>query len=96
MKRAYTRNRVLAGAIKRANENRSERDLAPLPEGLTPHSLRRAYISLALASGEDVPYVMRGANGVRGQDSPSHGWMGDPGLEPGTSSLSERRSNRLS
>jgi len=25
-----------------------------------------------------------------------HGTVGDPGLEPGTSSLSEKRSNRLS
>jgi hypothetical protein len=32
--------------------------MAPLPEGLTPHSLRRTFISLLLAIGEDVPYVM--------------------------------------
>jgi hypothetical protein len=32
----------------------------------------------------------------RVHDSPSQGRMGDPGLEPGTSSLSERRSDRLS
>ena len=30
----------------------------PLPEGLTPHSMRRTFISLVLAIGEDVPYVM--------------------------------------
>jgi hypothetical protein len=145
------RNRILARAIKHANENRNARDLAPLPEGLTPHSLRRTYISIALAIGEDVPYVMRQvghanptvtlavyaqvmcrAEGERerrralvngadwagmgterpGEDrqlptgplveqseSPAmHGnpIMGDPGLEPGTSSLSERRSDRLS
>ena len=30
----------------------------PLPEGLTPHSMRRTFISLRLALGEDVPYVM--------------------------------------
>jgi integrase len=31
----------------------------PLPDGLTPHSLRRTFISLLLAIGEEVPYVMR-------------------------------------
>jgi hypothetical protein len=29
------------------------------PRGLTPHSLRRTFISLLLAMGEEVPYVMR-------------------------------------
>jgi integrase len=145
------RNRVLARAIRRANENRAKRDLAPLPEGLTPHSLRRTFISLVLAIGEDIPYVMRQVghanptvtlavyaqimfraegererlralvNGVdwagMGREQLQEGprlpaepltgeresaamqgnpMMGDPGLEPGTSSLSERRSNRLS
>ena len=28
---------------------------------ITPHSLRRTYISLALAAGADVPYVMEQA-----------------------------------
>src|SRR5215213_6833028 len=35
-------------------------------------------------------------SGVRGRNRPSPDAMGDPGLEPGTSSLSERRSDRLS
>jgi integrase len=52
------RNRVLARSIERANERLGARGLAPLPEGLTPHSLRRTFISLLLAIGEDVPYVM--------------------------------------
>jgi len=145
------RNRVLAKSIERANEKRAERDVPPLPEGLTPHSLRRTFISLLLAIGEDVPYVMRqvghanptvtltvyaqvmfraegererlralvqGADWARSGTEPSkrplpatpdqlppppdpphlQGTLvvGDPGLEPGTSSLSERRSNRLS
>ncbi len=145
------RNRVLARAIKRANENRAKSHLAPLPEGLTPHSLRRTYISLMLAIGEDVPYVMRQvghanptvtlavyaqvmfrdegererlralvngavwagmgtessaedrrlpAGSVAGETESAvmqgNRMMGDPGLEPGTSSLSERRSDRLS
>jgi integrase len=53
------RNRVLAKAIERADENLAERGATPLPEGLTPHSLRRTFISLLLALGEEVPYVMR-------------------------------------
>jgi hypothetical protein len=55
------RNRYLAGAVERANVRLEERGLAPLPDGLTPHSLRRTFISLLLAIGEDVPYVMRQA-----------------------------------
>lgn len=53
------RNRVLARAVERANENLGARDASPLPEGLTPRSLRRTFISLLLALGEEVPYVMR-------------------------------------
>jgi integrase len=30
----------------------------PIGAGVTPHSLRRTFISLLLASGADVPYVM--------------------------------------
>ncbi len=52
------RNRVLSLSVKRADELLAERGLAPLPEGLTPHSMRRTFISLVLAIGEDVPYVM--------------------------------------
>jgi integrase len=53
------RNRVLAKSVERANVILAERGAAPLPEGLTPHSLRRTFISLLLALGEEVPYVMR-------------------------------------
>jgi integrase len=53
------RNRVLAKAIERADENLTSANATPLPEGLTPHSLRRTFISLLLALGEEVPYVMR-------------------------------------
>jgi integrase len=31
---------------------------APLPEGLTPHSLRRTFASVLVALGEDPAYVM--------------------------------------
>jgi integrase len=53
------RNRLTARTIKRANRNLASRGAAPLPEGVTPHSLRRTFISLLLAIGEEVPYVMR-------------------------------------
>ena len=53
------RKRVLAKSIERANENLGKRDAAPLPDGITPHSLRRTFISLLLATGAEVPYVMQ-------------------------------------
>jgi integrase len=53
------RNRVLAMSIARADEKLTASGAAPLPEGLTPHSLRRTFISVLLALGEEVPYVMR-------------------------------------
>jgi integrase len=37
------RRRILAPAVTSANGRRSADDLEPLPEGLTPHSLRRTY-----------------------------------------------------
>jgi hypothetical protein len=40
------RNRVLAGAIRRADESQAARGLPPLPDKLTPHSLRRTFASL--------------------------------------------------
>jgi integrase len=55
------RNRVLAGATARADVTLIAADLPPLPRPLTPHSLRRTYISLLLALGKPVPYVMRQA-----------------------------------
>ena len=48
----------MALSLKRANERLAARGLVPLPEGLTPHSMRRTFISLLLAIGEDVPYLM--------------------------------------
>jgi integrase len=52
------RNRVLRAAVKRANERLAERELPPLPEKLTPHSLRRTFCSLLYALGEDPGTVM--------------------------------------
>ena len=53
------RNRVLANAVKRANERLAEAGEVPLPVGLTPHSLRRTFASLLYAIGEPAPVVMQ-------------------------------------
>jgi integrase len=45
--------------VERANQRRIEAGLPLLPDRLTPHSLRRTYISIALlASAGDVEWVM--------------------------------------
>jgi integrase len=51
------RERVLAPVIRRVNEVRAERGLQSLPK-VTPHALRRTYISLMLEAGAPLPYVM--------------------------------------
>jgi integrase len=50
--------RILKPAIKLANALRGTRGLPPLPEGVTPHSLRVTYITMLLAAGNDLAYVM--------------------------------------
>lgn len=57
--RNNARRRVVIKSVERASENLIGRGLNPLPEGITPHSLRRTFISLLLATGAEVPYVMR-------------------------------------
>jgi integrase len=52
------RRRVLAKAVERANKQLVKNKVEPLPEGLTPHSLRRTFASLLFAIGEAPPYVM--------------------------------------
>jgi integrase len=52
------RRRVLARAIERANKRLSEAASSPLPERLTPRSLRRTFASLLYALGESPPDVM--------------------------------------
>lgn len=47
------RTAILAPTLRRAAEV-----LASMPEQVTPHTLRRTYISLLLAGGADVPWVM--------------------------------------
>jgi integrase len=51
------RERVLAPVVNRANEIRAERGSAPLAK-VTPHALRRTYISLMLEASAPLPYVM--------------------------------------
>ncbi|MFZ1994526.1 MAG: tyrosine-type recombinase/integrase [Solirubrobacteraceae bacterium] len=49
--------RVLGPTAKRVNELRAQRELPPLPT-VTPHALRRTYISLMIEAGAPLPYVM--------------------------------------
>jgi integrase len=56
--RNRVRCRVLAGAIKGANEQLAKDGLAPLPDGLTLHALRRTFASALIALGKDPAYVM--------------------------------------
>jgi len=49
--------RVLGPTVERVNELRAERGLPPLPK-VTPHALRRTYISLMIEAGAPLPYVM--------------------------------------
>jgi integrase len=51
------RNRFLDSAAKLANAHLRAAGREPMPD-VTPHSLRRTFISLLLAAGADVPYVM--------------------------------------
>jgi integrase len=52
------RNRVLRAAVKLAGERLEAQGLPPLPDKLTPHSLRRTFCSLLYALGEDPGTVM--------------------------------------
>jgi integrase len=52
------RRRILEKAIEGANANLRKQENDPLPERLTPHSLRRTFASVLVALGEDPAYVM--------------------------------------
>ncbi|HEY4894900.1 MAG TPA: site-specific integrase [Solirubrobacteraceae bacterium] len=56
--RNRVRNRVLAPAIVRADEQLLADGLAPLPEALTLHALRRTFCSILVAIGKDPAYAM--------------------------------------
>jgi integrase len=49
--------RVITPAVRRANLLRAERTQPPIIAHVTPHTLRRTYITFMLAAGFDVPYV---------------------------------------
>jgi integrase len=50
------RDRILARAVERANSNRAESGLPPLPE-ITPHSLRRTWATFAAMIGRDPKWI---------------------------------------
>jgi integrase len=52
------RQRIFARATQHAEAALRQKDLAPLPAELSPHSLRRTFASLLFALGEPPPYVM--------------------------------------
>jgi integrase len=56
--RNRVRTRVLAVAIRRANEQLAGDGLTGLPEGLTLHAVRRTCASLLVAIGKDPSYVI--------------------------------------
>ncbi len=52
------RQRVLGPVLRKANALREQRGLAPIAQ-VSPHALRRTYISLLIEAGAPLPYVMR-------------------------------------
>ena len=50
------RDRILARAVERANTNRTDAGLPPLPE-ITPHSLRRTWATFAAMIGRDPKWI---------------------------------------
>ncbi|HEX8977833.1 MAG TPA: site-specific integrase [Solirubrobacteraceae bacterium] len=52
------RERVLRPVVNKTNERRNRRGLPLLPP-VSPHALRRTYISLLIEAGAPLPYVMR-------------------------------------
>ena len=51
------RERVVAPIVKRANQERRPPVCRRSASAVTPHTLRRTYISLMLSAGAEVPYV---------------------------------------
>jgi integrase len=49
--------RVITPAVARANELRALRGEPPIRTHVTPHTLRRSYISYMVAAGYDLPYI---------------------------------------
>jgi integrase len=58
--RNNVRRRVLVRAVERANKRIAEDGgCEPLPDGLSPHAMRRTFASWLVAEGEDPAYVMQ-------------------------------------
>jgi integrase len=55
--RSNVLKRVIHPVVARANEIRKERDEPPILAHVTPHTLRRTYITFLVAAGYDLPYV---------------------------------------
>jgi integrase len=53
------RSRVLGGSVRRANKTLTKGKQPPLPDGLTPHSLRRTFCSVLYALSENPTVVMQ-------------------------------------
>jgi len=49
---------TLQGTVKRANANLDAEGLPPLPDNLTPHSLRGTFATVLWGLGESPPVVM--------------------------------------
>jgi integrase len=49
------RSRVLSVAVEHANKRVGKADLPPLPDKLTPHSLRRTFCSLCCTRSARIP-----------------------------------------
>jgi len=58
LSKTNVRRRILAKVAAVAATGAEEAAAEPLPDGLTPHSLRRTFASLLYALGEAPPYVM--------------------------------------
>jgi integrase len=52
------RSRVIGASVERASKNLRAHALPPLPDKITPHSLRRTFASILYAIGEDPGVVM--------------------------------------
>ena len=90
----HARVRRPVGVHRRQRHRVGERTPRPPPARTTPRTARSGRRPATTGAAA----ACRGGEASAGQATcqPNHGRMGDPGLEPGTSSLSERRSDRLS
>jgi integrase len=59
--RDNARKRIFDKAVELADDRLEEAGLVPIPEGLTPHSLRHTYISLRVALGDDAATIAQDA-----------------------------------